>query len=85
MLVQCARAARVAAPSLLVQVARVCLVVAGKRALASFTVRDWVVAGCRRVLSNLQWQQPSASCYRSNVARFAEVAVSVPEKLVSKK
>ena len=44
---QLARSARVAASSLLEQVARVCLVLAGKRALASFTVRDWVVARCR--------------------------------------
>ena len=42
-----ARAARVAASSLLAQVARVCLVLAGKRALASVSVRDWVVAGCK--------------------------------------
>ncbi len=46
-LAQLARSARKAASSLLEQVARVCLVLAGKRALASFTVRDRVVAGCR--------------------------------------
>ena len=79
-----ARAARVAAFSVLVDVARVCLVLVDKRALASSTVRDWVVAGCRRVVSSLRWQRPSASCYRREVARCADVEVSVPEKLVSR-
>ena len=32
--------------SLLVEIARGCLVLAGKRALASVNVRDWVVASC---------------------------------------
>ena len=41
-----ARAARVADSSLLVEVARVCLVLADKGELASFTVKDWVIAGC---------------------------------------
>ena len=41
-----ARAARVADSSLLVEIARVCLVLADKRELASFNVRDWVIAGC---------------------------------------
>jgi hypothetical protein len=59
-------------------------VLVDKRALASSIVRDGVSAGCRRVVSSLRWQRPSASCYRREVARCADVDVSLPEKLVSR-
>ena len=42
------------------------------RVLVSFTVRDWVVAGCRRVVSNVRLQRPSTSCQRSKVGRFPD-------------